>query len=91
MKLQPLGQGVIQSLKAHYRVLFVPKLIDAIEKEKPLPGFSVFDVVQILDVAWGKVKAETIYNSSAKAGISKKKQANAVLDADDPFKIPRTS
>ena len=42
--------------------------------------------MQMLDVAWGKVKAETIGNCFAKAGISEKKQADALLDADDPFK-----
>ena len=40
-KLQPMDQGVIRSLKAHYRALSVRKLIDAIEKEKPLPEFCI--------------------------------------------------
>ena len=84
--LQPMDQGVIRSLKAHYRALSVRKWIDAIEKEKPLPEFSVLDAMPMLDVAWGKVKAETIGNCFAKAGISEKKQADALLDADDPFK-----
>ena len=42
--------------------------------------------MQILNVAWEKVKTETICNCFAKAGISDKKCADALLDADDPFK-----
>ena len=33
------------------------------------------------------VKTETICNCFAKAGISEEKCANALLDADDPFKV----
>ena len=44
------------------------------------------DSMQMLDVAWTEVKAKTISNCFAKAGISMKKQVDALLDADDPFK-----
>ena len=45
----------------------------------------------MLDNAWGKVKAETIRNCFTKAEISKKKQADSLVDADDPSRISRTS
>ena len=39
-----------------------------------------------LDVAWGKSITETVVNCFETAGISKEKQSQALLDADDPFK-----
>ena len=39
----------------------------------------------MLDVAWGKVTAETVGNCFVKAGISKEKQAEALQYANDPF------
>ena len=41
---------------------------------------------QPLDVAWGKVTTESVVNCFEKAGISKEKQPEALLDPDDPFK-----
>ena len=41
---------------------------------------------QQLDVAWGKVTTESVVNCFEKAGISKEKQPEALLDPDDPFK-----
>ena len=42
--------------------------------------------MQILDVALGKVTTKTVVNCFEKAGISKEKQSEALLDAEDPFK-----
>ena len=81
-----MDHSVIRSLKAHYRALSVQKLIDSIEKKKPLSEFSILDPMQMLDVAWGKVKTETICSCFAKGGISEKKCADTLLDADDSFK-----
>ena len=84
-----MDQGMIKSLKAHYRTLSVQKLIDSIEKKKPHPEFFILDTMQTLDVAWGKVKTEAIYKCFSKAGISE--CADAMLVADDPLRISRTS
>ena len=80
-----MDQGIIRSLKAYYKALSVRKLINAIEKNKPLPEFSILDAMRMLDVAWGKVTAEAVGNCFVIAGISKEKQAAALLYADDPF------
>ena len=64
----------------------IKKLIEAIEKKKTLPEFSILDALQMLDLAWGKVTTKTVVNCFEKAGISKEKQSEALLDADDPFK-----
>ena len=61
-------------------------MIEAIEKKKPLPEFSILDAMQMLDVAWGKITSKTVVNCFEKAGISKEKQSEALLDADNPFK-----
>ena len=61
-------------------------MIEAIQKKKPFPEFPILDVMQMLDVAWGKITTKTVVNCFEKAGISKKKQSEALLDADDSFK-----
>ena len=81
-----MDQGVIRSLKAYYKSLSVRKLIEAIDKNKPRPEFSILDAMRMLDVAWGKVTKKTVVNCFAKAGISKEKQVESLSEADDPFK-----
>ena len=74
-KLQPMDQGVIRLLKAHYKTMSIKKLIEATEKKKPLPEFSILDAMQMLDLAWEKVTTKTVVNCFEKAGISKEKQS----------------
>ena len=76
-KFQSMDQGVIRSLKAHYKTMSIKKLIEAKEKKKPLPEFSILDAMQMLDVAWGKITTKTVVNCFEKAGISKEKQSEA--------------
>ena len=52
---------------------------ETIEKNKPLTELSTLNAMQ-----W--FTTETVVNYFAKAGISKEKQAEPLLDADDPFK-----
>ena len=85
-KLQLMDQDIIRSLKAHYKTMSIKKLIEAIEKKKPLPEFFILDAMQMLDLAWGKVTTKTVVNCFEKAGISKEKRSEALLDANDPFK-----
>ena len=66
-KPQPVDQDVIRSLRAHYKRMSIKKLIEAIEKEKPLPKFSIRDAMQMLDLAWGKVTTKTVVNCFEKA------------------------
>ena len=80
------SRDVIRSLKANYKTMSIKKLIEAMEKKKTLPEFSILDAMQMFDLAWGKVTTKTVVNCFEKAGISKEKQSEALLDADDPFK-----
>ena len=85
-KFQSMDQGVIRSLKAHYKTMSIKKLIETVEKKKSFPEFSILDAMQMPDVAWGRVATKTVVNCFEKAGISKEKQSEALLDGDDPFK-----
>ena len=70
----------------------VKKLIEAIEKKKPLPEFSILDAMQMFEVAWGKFTTKIVVSCFEKARISKEKQSETLLDADDPFKdVPRNN
>ena len=55
-----MDQGVIRSLKAHYKTMSIKILIETKEKKKTLLDFSILDAMQMLDVAWGKVTTKTV-------------------------------
>ena len=84
--LQPMDQGVIRSLKAHYRPKVVRKYLTHVELGKPLPDISVLDAMNLLVQAWDYVSNETIINCFKKSGISTDAQEAAQNDDDDPFK-----
>ena len=83
--LQPMDQGVIRSLKAHYRGTVVRRLCRALDKTKTLPKISILQAMKILVSSWEAVSAQTIVNCFRKAGITSKAQNAAITDADDPF------
>ena len=64
----------------------IKKLIRAAEKKKPHLEFSILDAMRMLDVAWRKITTKTAANCFEKSEISKEKQSEALLDADDPIK-----
>ena len=85
-KTQPMDQGVIRALKAHYRSKAVQLYITAIEKNRPIPNISILVVMDMLVAAWDKVTPGTINNCFRAAGISHQSQESALSDDDDPFK-----
>ena len=68
--LQPMDQGVIRSLKAHYRGRVVRLLYRALEKKEPCPKISILQSMKILAYSWEVVTKETIINYFRKAGIT---------------------
>ena len=60
-KLQPCDQGIIQSLKIHYRHQLVKKLLSSMDVKEELK-ITVLDAMQWLKVSWDKVTATTIQN-----------------------------
>ena len=83
--LQPMDQGVIRSLKAHYRGRIVRRLCRALDKAKALPKISILQAMKILVSSWEAVSEQTIVNYFRKAGITSEAQNAAITDADDPF------
>ena len=83
--LQLINQGVIRSLKAHYRGRVVRRLCRALDKTKTLPNISILQAMKILISSWEAVSAQTIVNCIRKAGITSEAQNAAITDADDPF------
>ena len=83
--LQPMDQGVIRSLKAHYRGRVIRRLCRALGKTKTFPKLSILQAMKILVISWEAVSAQTIANCFKKAGITPEAQNAAITDADDPF------
>ena len=84
--LQPMDQGVVRSLKAHYRKKVVRLCIKAVESNKPLPKISILQAMKHLVSSWNAVSKETIVNCFKKSNISQSNHQAAVNDDDDPFK-----
>ena len=80
-----MDQGVIQSLKAHYRRKIVHLCIK-VDKKEPLPKISILQAIEDLVSSWNAVSKETIVNCFKKSGISKSNEQMAEADDDDPFK-----
>ena len=85
-KTQPMDQGVIRSLKAHYRTLTVQLFICGVDNGQPLPKISILSAMNMLTAAWDKVSEITVQNCFKRVGISKESQECAMNDSDDPFK-----
>ena len=83
--LQPMDQGVIRSLKAHYRKKVVRLCIKTVESNKPLPKVSIHQTMKHLVSSWNAVSKETTVNCFKKSNMKSNQQA-AVNDDDDPFK-----
>ena len=81
-----MDQGVIRSLKAHYRKNVVCLCIKAAESNKPLPKISILQAMKHLVSSWNAVSKETIVNRFKKSNVSQSNQQAAVNDDDDPFK-----
>ena len=84
--LHPMDQGVIRSLKAHYRGRVVRLLCRGLEKKEPCPKISILQSLKILVDSWEVVSKETIINCFRRAGITPAVQQAAISDSDDPFK-----
>ena len=84
--LQPMDQGVIRSLKAHYRGRVVRLLCRTLEKKEPCPKISILPSKKILADSWEIVTKETIINCFRKAGTTPAVQQAVIADSEDPFK-----
>ena len=68
--LQPMDQGVIRILKAHYRRRIVRLCIKVLNGNKHLPKITILQAMKNLVSSWNAVSEETITNCFKKANIS---------------------
>ena len=83
--IQPMDQGVIQSLKAKYCSRMTQQIIKAIDANKSIPTVNVLDAMKMLTVCWEEVTEETVKKCFTKSHISAQDQASTQNDLDDPF------
>ncbi|XP_050335026.1 tigger transposable element-derived protein 4-like [Bactrocera neohumeralis] len=69
--LQPMDQGLINSLKQSYRKQHLMKIMDLPEEANPTKAVNLLDAVNMLSVAWESVSKETIRNCFRHAGLVK--------------------
>ena len=81
-----MDQGVIRSLKAHYRKKVARLCIKAMESNKPLPKINILQAMKHLVSSWNIVSKENIVNCFKKSNISQSNQQVAVNDDDDSSK-----
>ena len=84
-KTQPMGQGVIRSLKAHYRAHVVKKYIANFNSNKGVSNINILTAMSYLAEAWDRVTSATIVNCFRKVGICTESQQQSLNDSDDPF------
>lgn len=68
-KIQPMDQGIIRSLKSHYRKDFIRQYILALDNNEKF-AVSVLDAVRMLNKSWQCVTKATIKNCFRHAGLS---------------------
>ena len=76
--LQPLDQGVIRSLKSHYRKQLLMRILESYEKHNEGVDISLLEAVILLEKSWRQVTSATIRNCFRHAGLSK----DASLEGD---------
>lgn len=70
-KLQPMDQGVIHSLKSHYRHLILSKMIEYIDSGRENFSINLLDAIHFLHLSWQKVSGQTIANCFRHGGFLK--------------------
>jgi len=78
-KLQPMDQGVVHTLKAHYWKCLVSRIIEDIDRNIE-SKVSVLDAILLLDKAWQAVWSSTISNCFSHAGF---RSDNIVLPSSE--------
>ncbi|XP_066259361.1 tigger transposable element-derived protein 4-like [Euwallacea similis] len=82
-KLQPMDQGVIHSLKSHYRRLLLSEMISCMDSGKEKFIITLLDAIRFIHMAWQKVSKQTIRNCFRHAGFLE----NENFDSDDDLPL----
>ena len=84
--IQPMDQGIINSLKAKYRHLLVQKYVTALELRKDVDEISLLSAMSMLTSAWDMVTKATVINCFKKAGIPSYATEHALENKDDSLR-----
>ena len=84
--IQPMDQGIIRSLKVHYRKRVVRVILTHLDQGNPIPKISLLKAMQLLASTWNDVSKETVNNCFRKVNISEIDQMKTVNDIDAPLK-----
>ncbi|GBM76755.1 Tigger transposable element-derived protein 4 [Araneus ventricosus] len=68
--LQPMDQGVIRSLKCHYRKQLILRILECYDENKDC-DISLLDAVVLLEKSWRLVTESTIRNCFSHVGLTK--------------------
>lgn len=80
--LQPMDQGVIKSLKTHFRKLQIMKILRDIDEKGTPQKLDVFEAICLISKAWDRVSQDTIANCFTHAGFKLNATENS-FDEDD--------
>ena len=77
-----MDQGVIQSMKAHYRRRIVRLCIKSLNEDKSLPKITILQSTKNLVLSWNAVSEETIVSCFKEPNISYSSSASCMSHAD---------
>ena len=77
-----MDQGVIQSMKAHYRRRIVRLCIKSLNEDKSLPKITILQAMKNLVLSWNAVSGETIVSFFKEPNISYSSSASCMSHAD---------
>lgn len=81
-KLQPCDQGIIYSLKQHYRSRVLHHLLECLDSSTT-PQINVLNAIEWIYAAWSCVTPTTIQNCFRKAGFTQAAASADDIDDDD--------
>ncbi|KAL8587215.1 hypothetical protein ACOMHN_013300 [Nucella lapillus] len=96
-KLQPCDQGIIRSMKVHYRNATLMRLINHIDEGGEYKDFQItlLNAITTLKSSWGKVTQTTLAHCFTKAGFTAAASEDTTgmdqdsFDYDADFTVPR--
>lgn len=89
--LQPLDQGVIKSLKVHFRKFQIVKMLQQSEESSENEfkwKITILDAVTMISKAWDRVTPKTIANCFKHAGLSQNALPADDLEFEEEDEIP---
>lgn len=86
--LQPMDQGVIKSLKVHYRKLMVLNAIQKIENKCDYRVVNLLDAILLISKAWERVTESTIANCYSHAGFKSRENVIEIEDFEELDDLP---